>query len=331
MTASKKMRPWEGRSRPEGERMADHLKHFAAPEGVVFVGKAQEKTPVFRTEKRRHLERGRCYPGIVKSTALVNPYYFYGLDRHFGPFFLKFCSDALSERPRIPEAPTAQGRDRLPSLGILSGADPQRLQALGDELSGEKIEGLLEKGRRRWPHPLTPSDPEAGYRYDLSIRQAESPRACAHPGERTRPGFHESFHRSYEIAGARRPPRRRGHGLPQVFWKETPLLPWQAGKRKRSDTCDPCLQPSRSHAGQESGPHGVLGSYRLRLLDHRPEGQLPPCALHERVGRSHPFSSPQTELILHCFVGLRRSLVSDCLVARVFVFKGKSTGSCACW
>jgi hypothetical protein len=29
----------------------------------------------------------------VKSTALVNPYYFYGLDRDFGPFFLKFCSD----------------------------------------------------------------------------------------------------------------------------------------------------------------------------------------------------------------------------------------------
>src|SRR5215472_14404389 len=40
----------------KGERkdevMADHLKRFPAPEGVVFVGKAQEKTPVFRTEKR---------------------------------------------------------------------------------------------------------------------------------------------------------------------------------------------------------------------------------------------------------------------------------------
>jgi hypothetical protein len=28
----------------------------------------------------------------VKSTALVNHYYFYRLDRDFGPFFLKFCS-----------------------------------------------------------------------------------------------------------------------------------------------------------------------------------------------------------------------------------------------
>src|SRR5437867_6586614 len=30
--------------------MADHLRRFTAPEGVVFVGRAQEKTPVFRTE-----------------------------------------------------------------------------------------------------------------------------------------------------------------------------------------------------------------------------------------------------------------------------------------
>jgi hypothetical protein len=34
--------------------MADHLTRFTAPEGVVFVGRAQEKTAVFRTEKRRN-------------------------------------------------------------------------------------------------------------------------------------------------------------------------------------------------------------------------------------------------------------------------------------
>jgi hypothetical protein len=32
--------------------MAEHLRKFGKDEGVVFVGKAQEKTPVFRTEKR---------------------------------------------------------------------------------------------------------------------------------------------------------------------------------------------------------------------------------------------------------------------------------------
>ena len=33
--------------------MAEHLGKFHKQEGVVFVGKAQEKTPVFRTEKRK--------------------------------------------------------------------------------------------------------------------------------------------------------------------------------------------------------------------------------------------------------------------------------------
>ncbi|HEY6273988.1 MAG TPA: hypothetical protein VIX19_18565 [Terriglobales bacterium] len=62
------------------EVMAEHRKRFQASEGVVFMGKAQEKTPVFHTEKRRNPETGRRYPWIVKSTALVNHYYFYCLD-----------------------------------------------------------------------------------------------------------------------------------------------------------------------------------------------------------------------------------------------------------
>src|SRR4030088_3314680 len=35
------------------EVMAEHLRKFQRPESVVFIGKAQEKTPVFRTEKRK--------------------------------------------------------------------------------------------------------------------------------------------------------------------------------------------------------------------------------------------------------------------------------------
>src|SRR5215471_18882995 len=33
--------------------MAEHLRRFTGEEGVVFIGKAQEKVPVFRTERRR--------------------------------------------------------------------------------------------------------------------------------------------------------------------------------------------------------------------------------------------------------------------------------------
>jgi hypothetical protein len=72
--------------------MAKHLRRFTREEGVVFVGKAQENTPVFRTERRRSPTTGRPYPWIVRRSAMVNNYYIYAVDRDFGPFFLKFCS-----------------------------------------------------------------------------------------------------------------------------------------------------------------------------------------------------------------------------------------------
>ena len=71
---------------------AQYRSRFTSSEGVVFVGKAQEKASVFRTEKRRNPDTGRPYPWLVRSTAPVNPYYFYCQDRNFGPFFLKYCS-----------------------------------------------------------------------------------------------------------------------------------------------------------------------------------------------------------------------------------------------
>ena len=74
--------------------MHEHLAAFEATgrtEGVLFVGRAQEKTGLFRTEKRRDAE-GRSYPWIVKTTGLVNHFYVYAVDADFGPFFLKFCS-----------------------------------------------------------------------------------------------------------------------------------------------------------------------------------------------------------------------------------------------
>jgi hypothetical protein len=68
--------------------MAEHLRRFTLEEGIVFVGKAQENTPVFRTERRRSPKTGRPYPWIVRRSAMVNNYYVYAVDRDFGPFFL---------------------------------------------------------------------------------------------------------------------------------------------------------------------------------------------------------------------------------------------------
>src|SRR5579864_3625072 len=169
----------------KGERkdavMAEHLRKFSKEEGVVFVGKAQEKTPVFRTEKRRSPTTGRPYPWIVRSSAMVNHYYVYAVDRNFGPFFLKFCTyfpfnaklclngHEYAKRQLARKGIAFEALDN----GILSGADPARLQAICDGLSAAKIDALLRKWLRLLPHPFTGADRKAGYRYDISILQAE--------------------------------------------------------------------------------------------------------------------------------------------------------------
>jgi hypothetical protein len=154
---------------------------FTQDEGVVFVGKAQEKCTVYRTEKRHNPRTHKSYAWIVKSTALVNHYYFYCLDRNFGPFFLKFCSffpynaklclngHEYAKRQLENRGIEYQALDN----GILSCTAPRRLQAICDGLSGEKIEALLRKWLRLLPHPFDARDRQAGYRYQLSILQIE--------------------------------------------------------------------------------------------------------------------------------------------------------------
>jgi hypothetical protein len=51
--------------------------------------------------------------------------------------------------------------------------NPQRLQALCDGLSAEKIDALLRYWLDFLPHPFSEVDQQAGYTYDLSIWQAE--------------------------------------------------------------------------------------------------------------------------------------------------------------
>jgi hypothetical protein len=57
--------------------------------------------------------------------------------------------------------------------GILSCADSARMQALCDGLDAPRIDGLLRKWLARVPHPFTPQERDAGFRYDVSILQAE--------------------------------------------------------------------------------------------------------------------------------------------------------------
>jgi hypothetical protein len=159
----------------------EYLARHTGAEGILFVGKAQEKTPVFRTEKRRNPETGQPYPWIVKSTAMVNHYYFYAVDEDFGPFFIKFCSyfpynaklcingHEYLKHQLAKEGISFEALDN----GLFRCADPRRAQRICDGLSAAKIAKLLRKWLARLPHPFTARDRAAGFRYDVSILQAE--------------------------------------------------------------------------------------------------------------------------------------------------------------
>ena len=158
-----------------------YLRQFRKREGVVYVGKAQEKARIMRTQRRRCSRTGATYPWIVNSTAMVNHYYFYCVDEDFGPFFLKFCSyfpynaklcingHEYLKRQLAKRGVAFEALDN----GIKSCAEPELLQRLSDGLSAQKIDRLLRKWLRRLPHPFPARDRAAGYRYQLSILQAE--------------------------------------------------------------------------------------------------------------------------------------------------------------
>jgi hypothetical protein len=160
--------------------MHDHLARFDREEGVLFIGRAQEKTRVFRTERRRDAN-GESYPWIVKTTGVVNQFYVYAVDGDFGPFFLKFGSyfpynaklclngHEWAKRQAVKAGIEFTALDN----GFASCADPGAVQAICDRLGPEQIDALLRKWLAILPHPFSAADREAGYRYDISIWQAE--------------------------------------------------------------------------------------------------------------------------------------------------------------
>ena len=163
------------------EVAAAYLEQFHQAEGILFIGKAQEKVSVFRTEKRHNPATGQSYPWLVRSTALVNQYYIYAVDQDFGPFFLKFSSyfpytaRLCINGHEYAKRQLAQRSIAFAALdnGFLTCAAPAQLQAICAELSPERIDGLLRKWLARLPHPFTAADRAAGYRYELSVLQAE--------------------------------------------------------------------------------------------------------------------------------------------------------------
>jgi hypothetical protein len=158
-----------------------YLAGFTGTEGVLYVGRAQERAAVWRTQ-RRYAADGSSYAWLVKTSgALVNYFYFYCVDADFGPFFLKFCTYFPytakvcingHEWAKRQAARAGIGFEALDN-GFASCQDPAALQAICDRLGPPDIAGLVRKWLGILPHPFTADDIAAGYAYETSIMQAE--------------------------------------------------------------------------------------------------------------------------------------------------------------
>ena len=103
------------------------------------------------------------------------------MDKDFGPFFLKFCSyfpyggklclngHEFLKRQLLKREVAFEALDN----GLLSCEKPATAQDLAAGLDERKIDGFFRKWLKLLPHPYPAADHKAGYRYQLSVLQAE--------------------------------------------------------------------------------------------------------------------------------------------------------------
>src|SRR5664280_871900 len=126
------------------------LAGFPAAEGVLYVGRAQEKSGVWRTQRRHNPATGGSYAWLVRATACIN----------------------VNEWAKRQAAKAGIGFEALDN-GFAAVDDVDRLQAICDSLGPGHIEALLRKWLKILPNPFTAADEAAGYQYELSVLQAE--------------------------------------------------------------------------------------------------------------------------------------------------------------
>ena len=151
------------------------------PAQVLYGGVAQEKQKVFRTSKRRNPVTGASYPWLVPGSGVVNQYYFYCVDEEFGPVCVKFSS-YFPYTGRLILNGNEYAKRQAAKAGIgftpLDNAfaaveDVAAVQAICDGLDEAKITALAARLLAMLPYPFTAEDTAAGYRYELSVLQAE--------------------------------------------------------------------------------------------------------------------------------------------------------------
>jgi hypothetical protein len=184
------------------ERMRPYLAAQAATgrSGVAAIGVAQEFAPVF-TGTERDAPNGIPWFSFAKRDRRVSCFYFYLWDDDFGPAFIKICSyfpypakiwlngHEWAKRQAIK---AGIGFTEL-SNGFAATNDPIGLQTLCDRLGPGTIGAFVERWLAVLPVPLSEHDRDAGYWWQLSMRQIEVSRTLVFDAPRHARGFFEAL------------------------------------------------------------------------------------------------------------------------------------------
>jgi len=173
---------------PKGKRKEDYVRpYFAAAQaegrdGVVFIGKAQEKARSYRGVRTAEGKAaGQPWFSFQSCEVFVTWFYFYILDPEFGPCFIKFCT-YVPFTARIYVNGHEWAKRQLTHIGVAyteldngfaTCADPAALQSTCDRFGPQHIQALFRRWMDVLPQPFTAEDRRAGYTHQLSILQAE--------------------------------------------------------------------------------------------------------------------------------------------------------------
>ena len=173
--------------------------------GVAAVGVAQEFQRVYTGTKccgegdqpAGELPRFRFSKNDRRTTC----YYFYLWDAEFGPAFITMCAYFPypvkiwvngHEWAKRQATKAGIGFTEL-SKGFATSGYPTRLQAICDSLGPDQIRAFADRWLQELPTPFTDADRQAGYWWDLSMRQVEVSRTMVFTAPRYARSFFETL------------------------------------------------------------------------------------------------------------------------------------------
>jgi len=173
-----------------GERKADVMAPYlqaaaaAARSKVVAIGCAQEFQQVW-TARKRDTDPGMCPQfSFTKEQRRVSVFYVYIFDEQMGPGFIKICSYfPYPVKVWVNGHEWAKQQARKIGLGFAelsngfaSCDDPALLQRICDSFGPGHVRAWFDRWMAQIPLPLDAADREAGFWWELSMRQIETSR-----------------------------------------------------------------------------------------------------------------------------------------------------------